>query len=86
VSAATLGVSQLHRDSRNRYLDTTIRVGDPALDNYRRVRGDRIQFTSPLPGPIEDGPAALAQRMWLETDRVYRRAADRLIASKTTSR
>ena len=81
--SATLGVLNSSGDSRNRFLDTTIRVGDPALDNYHRVRGDRIQFTSPLPVPIEDGPSALAQRIWLETDRVYRAAADRLIRIKT---
>jgi predicted Zn-dependent protease len=81
--AATLGVLNSTSGSHTRYLDTTVRVGDPALDNYRRVRGDRVQFTSGLSVPIDDSPAALTQRMWLETDRVYRAAADRLIRIKT---
>ena len=81
--SASLGVLNSTGGSHARYLDTTVRVGDPALDNYRRVRGDRIQFTSGLTVPVEDSPAALAQRMWLETDRVYRSAADRLIRIKT---
>ena len=80
---ATLGVLNLSENGHNRYLDVTVRVGDQKLDNYRRVRGDRIQFTSGTPVAIEDVPGALAPRMWLETDRVYRAAADRLIRIKT---
>ncbi len=70
-------------ESHNRYLDVTVRVGDPKLDNFRRVRGDRVQFTSGAPVPIDDTPGALKQRIWLETDRVYRASADRLIKIKT---
>jgi TldD protein len=80
---ATLGVVNSQGDSHNRFLDTTVRVGDQKLDNYRRVRGDRIQFTSGAQVSIEDVPEALKPRMWLETDRVYRAAADRLIRIKT---
>jgi TldD protein len=80
---ATLGVVNSQGDSHNRYLDTTIRVGDQKQDNYRRVRGDRIQFTSGSQVSIEDVPEALKPRMWLESDRVYRAAADRLIRIKT---
>jgi hypothetical protein len=82
-TGATLGVLNSTGSSHSRYLDTTIRVGDPSLDNYRRVRGDRIQFTSALAVPVDDGVAGLNQRIWLETDRVYRAAADRLIRIKT---
>jgi predicted Zn-dependent protease len=80
---ATLGVINSQGDSHNRYLDTTLRVGDPKQDNYRRVRGERIQFTSGAQVSIEDVAAAIKPRMWLETDRVYRSAADRLIRIKT---
>jgi TldD protein len=80
---ATLGVLNSEGDSRNRFLDVTVRVGDQKQDNFRRVRGDRIQFTSGTPVSIEDVPGALQPRMWLETDRVYRAAADRLIRIKT---
>jgi predicted Zn-dependent protease len=68
---------------RNRYLDVTVRVGDPKLDNFRRVRGDRIQFTSGRTVPIDDNAAAIRQDIWLETDRIYRAAAERLIKIKT---
>ncbi len=80
---ATLGVLNSTSNDHNRYLDITVRVGDLKLDNYRRVRGERIQFTSGTPVSIDDDPAALKARMWLETDRVYRAAADRLIRIKT---
>ncbi|MDP9054847.1 MAG: metallopeptidase TldD-related protein [Acidobacteriota bacterium] len=81
--SATLGVLNATGAGRNRYLDVTVRVGDPKLDNYRRVRGERIQFTSGAPVPIDDNPAAIRQDLWLETDRVYRAAAERLIKIKT---
>ena len=80
---ATLGVLNSTSNDRNRYLDITVRVGDQKLDNYRRVRGDRIQFTSGTAVSVDDIPEALKARMWLETDRVYRAAADRLIRIKT---
>jgi predicted Zn-dependent protease len=80
---ATLGVLNSTDNEHNRYLDVTVRVGDEKMDNYRRARGERIQFTSGTPVPIEDVPEALSSRMWLETDRVYRAAADRLIRIRT---
>ncbi|MCS7025181.1 MAG: metallopeptidase TldD-related protein [Bryobacteraceae bacterium] len=62
-----------------RSLDVTVRVGSPKLDNYHRMRGDVAQFASALPLPVEDNPNAIRRRVWLETDRVYRLASQRLI-------
>ncbi len=81
--SGTLGVLNASESGRNRYLDVTVRVGDPKLDNFRRVRGDRIQFTSGASVPIDNTPSALRQDLWLETDRVYRASAERLIKIKT---
>ena len=81
---ATLGVLNSTDNEHNRYLDVTVRVGDEKMDNYRRARGEHIQFTSGTPVAIEDVPNALSSRMWLETDRVYRAAADRLVRIKTS--
>src|SRR5580693_4205154 len=81
--SATLGVLNATESGRSRYLDVTVRVGDPKLDNFRRVRGDRVQFTSGASVPIDDTPGALRQDLWLETDRVYRASAERLIKIKT---
>jgi predicted Zn-dependent protease len=81
--SATLGVLNSSGASRNRFLDVTVRVGDAKLDNFRRVRGERVQFTSGAQVPVDDSPRALRQNMWLETDRIYRAAAERLIKIKT---
>ncbi len=81
--SASLGVLDSTGSGHNRYLDVTVRVGDPKLDNFRRVRGERVEFTSGASVVIDDTPAALKQRMWLETDRIYRAAAERLIKIKT---
>jgi TldD protein len=81
--SASLGVLNGKGTSKNRYLDVTIRVGDPQLDNFRRVRGENVRFTSGTAVAIDDTPNALKERMWLETDRVYRAAAERLIKIKT---
>lgn len=81
--SATLGVLNGSDAGRSRYLDVTVRVGDPRLDNFRRVRGERVQFTGGAAVPIDNAVAPLRQDLWLETDRVYRASAERLIKIKT---
>jgi predicted Zn-dependent protease len=83
--AATMGALQGSGCGHNRLLDVTVRVGSPQLDNYHRVQGQRAAFTSATPLPIEDGAAAIRQRLWLETDRIYRLAAERLIKLRTST-
>ncbi len=83
IAGASLGALNSSGDSRNRYLDVSVRVGGPKLDNYHRVRGERVQFTSGANLSLDDNPKAIQQRLWLETDRVYRSAAERLIKIRT---
>ena len=83
--AASLGALQSSSCGHNRLLDVTVRVGSPQLDNYHRVQGQRPAFTSATPLPIEDGADAIRQRLWLETDRIYRLAAERLIKLRTST-
>jgi predicted Zn-dependent protease len=83
VVGATLGSVISKQDAHNRFLDITLRVGDPKMDNYRRARGERVQFTTVIPVSIEDNAAAIKPRMWLESDRIYRAAVDRLVRIKT---
>lgn len=80
---ATLGSITSSSNSKNRYLDICLRVGSPKLDNYHRARGERVQFTSGASLSIDDNPNSIRQRVWLETDRVYRAATERLIKIKT---
>ena len=83
-ASASLGALQGANRSHARYLDVTVRVGSPKLDNFRRVRGDLPQFTSGAAVTIDDQPNAIKRRLWLETDRVYRSASQRLANIKTT--
>lgn len=80
---ATLGTLQGTSTGKSRAVDVSIRLGDAKLDNYRQIRGDRPQFSGAIAMPLEDEPNALRRRLWLETDRVYRGGAQRLINIKT---
>ncbi len=81
--SASMGAltSQNHRHVR--FLDVTARVGNPALDNYHHTAGQRPQFASAAQIPIDNDANAIKRAAWLETDRVYRLAAQRLIQIKT---
>jgi TldD protein len=83
--SASFGAITSSSRSRTAGLDVSVRVGTPKLDNYHRVRGDRGQFTSGTAVVIEDNPLALKRRLWLDTDRTYRLAAERLIKIRTNS-
>jgi len=66
-----------------RELDVTVRTGDPAFDNYRRVGGNAPHFTTGAALALDDNPAAIKQTVWLSTDKVYRGASQRLIQLKS---
>ncbi|HUQ95574.1 MAG TPA: metallopeptidase TldD-related protein, partial [Bryobacteraceae bacterium] len=83
--AASFGALQNTNSTKVRGLDVTLRVGSPKLDNYHRMRGDRAQFTAGVQIPIEDNANAVRRRAWLETDRIYRLANQRLIRLKTNT-
>ena len=83
--AATLGALTANNGGATRTLDVSVRVGSPQLDNYRRVPGDRGQVTSGTLISADDNPNAIKHRLWLETDRAYRTAAERLIRIKTNT-
>jgi TldD protein len=83
--SATLGTLTGQDTGTSRALDVSVRVGSPQMDNYRRIRGDRGQFTSGALLTYEDNPNAIKRRLWLETDRAYRTAAERFIRIKTNT-
>jgi TldD protein len=84
--AGTLGTVASTNGGKTRRLDVTVRAGSPKLDNYHRVRGERGQFNSiSAPLTFEDNVNSIKRRLWLETDRAYRTAAERLIRIKTNS-
>lgn len=81
----TFGALQNESKSHSRILDVNLRVGDRKLDNYHKTRGERLQFSTPVLLPIDGAPDEIRRRAWLETDRTYRRAAQRLINLKTST-
>jgi TldD protein len=83
--SGTLGTIDSATGGKNRSLDVSVRVGTPKLDNYRRVRNDRVQFTSGALLSFEDNANAIKRRLWLDTDRAYRAAAERFIRIKTNT-
>src|SRR5687767_302264 len=83
--SGTLGTITASNGGKTRALDVSVRVGSPKLDNYRKVRNDRGQFTSGAMISFEDSANAIKRRLWLETDRAYRAAAERLIRIKTNT-
>jgi TldD protein len=83
--SASFGSIVSNHQTKTANLDVSVRVGSPKLDNYHRVRGDRGQFTAGTSVVIEDDPLALKRRLWMDTDRTYRLAAERLIKIRTNS-
>ncbi len=82
---AMFGALVRSSSSDSRSLDVTLRAGSPKFDNYHRMRGDRAQFTAGVQLPIETNANAIRRRAWLETDRIYRLASQRLIRLKANA-
>jgi TldD protein len=83
--SGVLGAVSPVSGSKLRNLDVSIRVGSPKLDNYHTVRGAGGQFTSGAAISFEDKPDSIKRTLWLETDRAYRAAAERLIRIRTNT-
>jgi predicted Zn-dependent protease len=87
--SGTLGAIDTNGGGKSRRLDVSVRVGTPKLDNYHRVRGAgaaaAAQFTSGAQITYEDNANSIKHRLWEETDRAYRAAAERLIRIKTNT-
>jgi len=69
-------------DDTVRNLDVEVRVGRPELDNTRALADDSNGLNTPLVRrgivPFGDDKEALANALWLETDRRYREAVSAL--------
>jgi len=85
VMAASRGALITQNSGHGRYLDVSVRVGSPKLDNYHRIQGEVPRFTAGVPVALDDNAAAIRSRVWQETDRVYRQAAQRLVTLKTST-
>ena len=76
---ASFGALTSANEGHSRYLDVSLRAGSPKLDNYHRTRRERFYFDASAPLTIDDQANAIRRQVWLETDRAYRAAAERLI-------
>ncbi len=69
-------------DETDRILDVEIRVGSPELDNTHALSDDGEGLNDPMPrravAPFGADPQAVANHLWLETDRRYREAVQAL--------
>jgi TldD protein len=69
-------------DDTARNLDVEVRVGTPDLDNTRNLASDDNGLNSPLTRrgvvPFGEDKQAIANALWLETDRRYREAVTAL--------
>jgi len=83
AASATLGALVTNVHERNRGVDTTVRVGSPAFDNYHPFQGSRIQFTNFSPLSIDNDANQIRRALWAESDRVYRLSSRRLLQLKT---
>jgi TldD protein len=83
--SGTLGTIDSTGAGKERVLDVSVRVGSPKLDNYHSVRGDRGRVTTGAVITYEDSVNSIKRRLWLETDRAYRSASQRLIRISTNA-
>jgi predicted Zn-dependent protease len=81
--SATMGTIESKHTNRLRFLDITLRVGSPELDNYHQVNGQRGRFTRGDILALDNVPDAIRRKVWLDTDRTYKLAVQRLIEIKS---
>ena len=82
----SLGALQYSNSNKQRLLDIEVRVGDYGFDNTHQIRGQRggggdqaLNRPGSVLMPLDDDVDALKSVIWLETDRRYKAAVERLI-------
>jgi predicted Zn-dependent protease len=80
---ASYGALRSSSKEHSRLLDVEVRVGDYTLDNTHRLRGVYdFRFPIPVSVSLEDDLDAIKSAIWLETDKKYKAAMERLIQVK----
>ncbi len=71
-------------ETRNRWLEVSVRTGSYQLDDTHKVGERQMQNDTPVVAvPLDDDPEVLRRAAWLETDKEYRAAEEALIKIKT---
>jgi predicted Zn-dependent protease len=75
-------VANVGRHERN--ADISVRVGNPELDNTHGENRFHGVTTASL--PLDDKPDAIARVLWINTDRMYKKAAQTFVEVKTNTK
>jgi predicted Zn-dependent protease len=77
---ASYGALRRSSTGHSRLLDVEVRVGDYKLDNTHRLRGSYgFMFPFAVSVSLEDDLDAIKSVLWLETDKKYKAAMEKLI-------
>ncbi len=83
IIIASYGALRRSSKEHSRMLDVEVRVGDYELDNTHRLRGMYdFRFPNPVSISLENDLDAIKSALWLETDKKYKAAMERLIQVK----
>jgi TldD protein len=80
---ASLGALIEHLHNHQRGVDTTVRLGDASFDNFHPPKTGMVRFTRFAPLALNDNANQIRRSLWMETDRIYRLGAQRLMQLKT---
>src|SRR4029077_4653136 len=84
VIMASHGALMANIKRHERTVDVSVRVGDRDLDNTHGENRFNAVTTAAL--PLEDRPDAIARVLWINTDRMYKRAAQGFLEVKTNTK
>jgi len=84
VIAASNGALIANLDRHDRTVDISVRVGGRELDNTHGDNRFHSVVTAAL--PLDDRADAIARVLWLNTDRMYKRAAQAYLEVKTNTK
>lgn len=76
---AVYGALQSSTTTRNRILDTNMRVGDYQFDNTHLTRGLGVSSEAL---PIDDDADAIKSFIWTQTDAIYKSSVEQLLQAK----
>jgi predicted Zn-dependent protease len=84
IAVASYGAIRSSGDSHSRTMDIDVRVGDYQLDSTHRMRGGGRNgaFSAPTTVTVEDDGDVLKSDIWLEADKKYKEAVERLAQVK----
>ncbi|HLJ90041.1 MAG TPA: metallopeptidase TldD-related protein [Candidatus Angelobacter sp.] len=84
VLVASNGAIVANVGRHDRVADISVRVGDRGLDNTHGENHMNEIISASL--PLDDRPDAIARVLWLNTDRMYKKAAQTYVEVKTNSK